>query len=87
LKADPVYPPRTSRLNEGQIKRLEALRSWRKKTAHKMGVESDVVLPRDLMFCVAESNPHNREELTDLLSETPWRLKHFGNQILEAIGN
>lgn len=85
LKARPEYPPRFSRSNDGLIKRLDALRNWRKKIARKMGVASDVVLPRDLMLSVAERNPHDLKELTEILSETPWRLNHFGDQILEAL--
>jgi ribonuclease D len=84
-KARPAYPPRQPRSNNGLIKRLEALRDWRKKMAQKMGVASDVVLPRDLMSSVAARNPQTLEELAEALSETPWRLSHFGDQILEAL--
>jgi ribonuclease D len=84
-KARPAYPPRQRRSSDGLIKRLEALRNWRKKVAKKMGVASDVVLPRDLMYIVAVRNPQTLEELAETLSETPWRLDHFGDQILKEL--
>jgi hypothetical protein len=46
LKADPIYPPRWPRPDEGYLQRVEALRQWRKTTAQHMGVQSDVVLPQ-----------------------------------------
>ena len=50
-----------------------------------MGVSSDVVLPRDLLFSVAESNPSSTEDLAKLLKDVPWRMEHFGRQILETV--
>ena len=85
LKARPLYPPRPTHLDDGLNYRLEALRSWRKRTAQKMGVSSEVVLPRDLVFTLAERNPHNLEELADAMSEVPWRKEHFGEQIMEVL--
>jgi len=85
LQAKPEYPPRFSRSNDGLLKRIDALRNWRKKVARKMGVASDVVLPRDLMLSVAERNPHNMKELAEILSGAPWRLEHFGDQLLKAL--
>ena len=35
--------------------RLEALRNWRKEKGREMGVESDVILPRDLLIRTGES--------------------------------
>ncbi len=85
LKAQPIRPPRSTRQNNGLTNRLDALRNWRKKTARKMGVASDVVLSRDLMHTLAERNPLNLEELTEAMKDTPWRLEHFGEQILETL--
>lgn len=85
LRADPIYPPRSRRPDEAYLERLEALRNWRKITARKLGVNSDVVLPRELLHAIAESNPHREQELCNLLSEVPWRYEHFGNQILDTL--
>jgi ribonuclease D len=86
LQGRPVQPPRSPRPDEQFLERLEALRRWRKGAAEKMGVKSDVVLPRDLMYALAESDPCSREDLEEAMGEAPWRLEHFGEQILEVLG-
>jgi ribonuclease D len=85
LISQPIYPPRTPRPSSGYLARMEALRKWRKNTAQKMGVMSDVVLPRDLLYRLVSENPHNTDELTDTLHEVPWRLEHFSEQILTTL--
>jgi len=85
LRAGPVYPPRAVRPDDRFLERLDQLRTWRKVTAQKMGVNSDVVLPRDLLYGLAEHNPAHAEQLADFLRETPWRLEHFGEQILKVL--
>ena len=85
LRADPVSPPRVPRPSEAFLERVEALRNWRKATAQEMGVKSDVVLPRDLLISLAEQNPRNYQELEPLMGSVPWRLEHFGGQILSVL--
>lgn len=80
-----VRPKQPERPDEAFVSRLEALKNWRKITARKMKVESDVVLPRSLMEMVAERAPRNIPELSDLLSDSPWRMARFGPQILKAM--
>lgn len=84
-RANPIYPPRSPRPEDDFLDRLEALRNWRKNTARKMGVNSDVVLPRDLLYEIAERSPDQPEELERILSEVPWRFEHFGSQILATL--
>jgi ribonuclease D len=85
MKAEPVYPPRHPRPDERLLVRLEALRLWRKNKAGEMGVGSDVVMPRDLMFSLAEKNPRSREEVAAALQETPWREERFGGEIVAVL--
>jgi ribonuclease D len=85
MKTDPVYPPRHPRPDERLLARLDALRLWRKNKAAEMHVGSDVVMPRDLIFSLAEKNPRNREELAGVLRETPWRDERFGGEILGVL--
>lgn len=85
LRAKPLRPPRPTPPNEHFLNRLEALRNWRKTTAQQMGVKSDVVLPRDLLYVIAERNPHQQDELASLMGANPWRLEHFGSQILYVL--
>ena len=85
LESGPIYPPRSPRPDEGYIARLEALSEWRKLTARKMGVKSDVVLPRDLLQRLVEEHPHDARALARTLHDTPWRLERFGDQILAVL--
>lgn len=80
-QSEPIYPPRRPRLDEDHLFRLEALKEWRKEEARQMGVESDVVLPRDLMCRIAKMNPIDFDALSAIMDETPWRLERFGREI------
>lgn len=85
LKAKPVRPPRTPRPDDQYLARLDALREWRKKTARAMGVKSDVVLPRDVLNAITARDPDNLDDLGEIMEQVPWRLEHFGEQILDAL--
>ena len=52
-----------------------------------MGVKSDVILPRDLMFTIAEHHPHDYKDLESIMGDVPWRLERFGDQIIEALSH
>jgi ribonuclease D len=80
-----VKPQQPGRPDDAFLSRLEALKTWRKNTARQMKVESDVVLPRQLMELIAERAPRSMPELSDLLADSPWRMARFGPQILKAI--
>ncbi len=67
------------------LKRLEELRKWRKEIAQEWGVESDVVLPRDVLVDLAETNPQNLESLSKIMETLPWRLERFGSKILRVL--
>lgn len=85
LQAPPVYPERAPRPSDAYLTRLDMLREWRKETARQWGVESDVILPRDLMFLLAERNPRQPADLAAVLQAIPWRLEHFGDQLLAVL--
>ncbi len=85
LQAPPLEPPRTPRPDNGFLQRYDALREWRKSRARSLGVESDIVLPRDVMAEIARAAPGNREELQRILSDLPWRMQHFSREILEVL--
>jgi ribonuclease D len=78
-------PQQHERPDDAFLSRLEALKTWRKDTARQMGVESDVVLPRQLMELVADRAPGSMTELSDLLASSPWRMARFGPQILKIV--
>lgn len=87
LKNDPIRPPRSPRPDEDYVERVERLRRWRKGAAQKMGVNSDVVLPRDLMLSLAQDNPNQMDDLQQTLQDVPWRVRHFGTQILNVLSD
>jgi ribonuclease D len=80
-----VKPQQPERPDDAYLSRLDALKTWRKNAARKMQVESDVVLPRQLMEMIAQNAPRSLPELSDLLSSSPWRMAHFGPQILKVV--
>lgn len=85
LAARPLHPPRRPRLPDDFIERLDALRTWRKRQARRMGVESDVVLPRVLMEEIAQRNPADQRKLAAIMRSTPWRFQHYGAQIQQVL--
>lgn len=84
-KAKPMRRPRRGRYDPDYGDRLEELRKWRKLAAQKMEVESDVVLPRDVMEALAKSNPKKLNEVEALLEELPYRLAKYSSDILKAL--
>jgi ribonuclease D len=85
LKRGLENPPlrRESRIrpDETFLNRLDALKDWRKQRGKELKVESDVVLPREIMEQIAERNPASLGELKTIMQMVPWRFAHFGNDI------
>jgi ribonuclease D len=87
IQAPPLKRPSPQRTEEQVTNRLETLRNWRKKAGLTMGVESDVVLPRDLLYTIAVSNPCSLGDLAGIMQDVPWRLDRFGKEILKVLGH
>ncbi len=83
--ASPPRRPSYPRKNDELIQRLESLKSWRKNTAASFHVESDVILPREVVEQVAAINPRSISELSALMANFPWRLQRFGEEILQTL--
>jgi ribonuclease D len=82
LNGKPLYRPANHRPDERVLNRLERLRNWRKQAGKNMGVESDVILPRDAMERLAQAGPTTPTELAAHMQDLPWRLEHFGPEML-----
>jgi ribonuclease D len=82
-----IHREATCRKDEAFINRLDTLRRWRKETALKTHVESDVILPREIMVSIAEKVPENLGALNQLMASVPWRFEHFGPSILETLSH
>lgn len=85
LASEPPRRPRCPRKDDELISRLETLKTWRKKTAARFHVESDVILPREVVEQVAGVNPRSISELSALMVNFPWRLEQFGHEILQTL--
>ena len=85
LSARPVRRPARQRPEQSYLDRMETLRTWRKKTAQALKIESDVVLPRDIMEAVAAKNPTSLETLQAIMAEVPWRCSAYGSLILDQL--
>lgn len=85
LRAQPLRPPRARRPDEAYLERLDALLEWRKVTGRQLGVNSDVIMPRDLLTEVAARNPAGKEALGEILAEIPYRLERFGEDIMQVL--
>jgi ribonuclease D len=84
-EAPPIVLPRFRHPSRAFTNRLEELKLWRKNTGKKMGVQSDIVLPRDILEDIAGRKPKGALELKELMEDVPWRYDHFGGEILKVI--
>jgi ribonuclease D len=84
-QAEPVRRTRQVRPSQAYIDRLDALGEWRKQAAKKMGVDSDIVLPRPFMYAIAERDPKTTAEIAEVMPNSPWRMEHYGAEILSVI--
>jgi ribonuclease D len=80
----PVTRQRRPRPDVEFIRRLGALKEWRKSMAKELKVESVVVLPKETMERIAGDAPKNLNELEEVMADTPVRFSRFSNLILEA---
>ncbi len=86
LASKPLRRPHNhSRPDDHTLNRLERLRDWRKQTGKSMGVESDVILPRDMMERLAQDRPVGFDDLANMMHDLPWRLEHFGQELLKVL--
>lgn len=86
-QAPPEYPPQHKRPKNAIIKRVDALREWRKVTGVTLGVPSDVILPRDVLNRIAWAGAANPAELQRQMLDVPYRFTRFGSEILKSINS
>ena len=84
-KAPPEYPPVHKRPKNSILKRMDALREWRKVTGVELGVASDVILPRDVLNRIAWAGPASSNDLQEQMQDVPYRFARFGDDILASI--
>ena len=85
LQAEPMFYPKKTRPSDEYLNRMELLRNWRKQKAKPLGVQSDVVLPKDVMLEIVGANPTQAHDLAQLMETIPWRLAQYGDEILALL--
>lgn len=84
-EAAPLRRPKRGAYDEAYVERLDKLRAWRRDAAKELDVESDIVLPRDLMEAAAKANPASESALEPLMATAPWRLRTYGSQVIATL--
>jgi len=82
----PKQPKRPSRPPDDVLCRYEKLHNWRKQRAQKRGVESDVILSRDVLWAIARENPRTTDELIQL-GIGAWHCQTYGSEIIKLLAN
>ncbi len=86
-QAKPIRPPKHKRPENSVLNRIDSLRQWRKETGQELGVPSDVVLPRDVLYRIAWAAPAGKNDLKAEMHDVPYRYGRFGESILKTIHN
>ena len=86
VEAPLVKPEQAKRPSDAVLKRLEKLKSWRKKLAQDQKVESDIILPKVYMNILADHPPRNISDVEKVMADSPWRVNQYGLQIVELLG-
>jgi ribonuclease D len=84
-KASPPRPPRTDHEDDDVLERYEALRRWRKSRAQERGVESDVIVPRDVLLEIARHAPATTTDLESIRGLGPSRRAKYGEEIIDLL--
>ncbi len=83
--APPPRPPAAEPVDPAVLARYDQLRRWRKAVAAERGVESDIVLPREVLWDIARAAPRTLQALEPLLACLPWRLRAYGQAVLASL--
>lgn len=81
-----VKREQAERPKDAVLRRLDKLKTWRKKIAEEMKVESDIVLPKRFLQILAERPPKDLEALKSVMRESPHRFNRYGDQIHRLVG-
>jgi len=81
----PPLPKRDKRPSENVLTRYEKLHTWRKVSARKRGVESDVIVSRSALEAIAAADPHTVKDLSQIEELSDWHRQTYGEEILEVL--
>jgi ribonuclease D len=81
----PVRPDRAPRADPATLARYDALREWRKARAAERGVESDVIIPKDVLWALAQTPPRLVGELDTIPGFGPWKREKYGEELVQLL--
>jgi superfamily II DNA helicase RecQ len=81
----PTQGKRARRHTSEVSNRYNRLQEWRKHAAQERGVESDVILSRDILWAIAESDPKTLDELEAVPGLGDHRRTLYGEEILREL--
>jgi ribonuclease D len=85
-QAKPPRQPRQQRPAEHSVmERYSALREWRRQRANERGVESDVILSKNVLWTLAQSAPRTLDDMQGIPGLGPWRLAAYGTELLAVL--
>lgn len=82
---NPRPPSRPPDLDPEVVERFSALKDWRRARAEQRGVESDVILSKEVLWAIAFKTPQTLEEMSSIAGLGPWRRYTYGEEILEIL--
>ena len=85
LGAPAQHPPRAGREPDEVQDRYDRLSTWRKNRAKARGIESDVILPRTVLWDLARRPPRTHSDLAQIADFGPWRQATYGDEILRML--
>ncbi len=80
-----VSPRRNHRLSDAEMKRRDALSTWRKQTGLDEGIPSNAIIPRDLLDRLAHLEISDSDALKQAMQFFPYRYERYGEAIFEVL--
>ncbi len=81
----PVYKKHKPKPSSTYLRYYDILKRWRKDTGDRLNVESDIILPKDIIEIISQNQPTTLEELAKVMYEVPYRFSQFGEDILAVL--
>lgn len=81
----PIHLDRRPKPSDAYIARLERLKKWRQQLAREKAVESDVILPREIMEEIAKQHPSSSQQLETLMRDVPERFQQHQHAIMHIL--
>ncbi len=85
LSAPAPPPPLFPRAPDEVRERYDRLHEWRKQTAQARGVQSNFILPREVLWELARRMPRTLAELDTIEHLGPWRRQAYGPAVLKVL--